>query len=287
MHGRHAEALGEALEDEGALATEVTDADAGTEREEAVFGEPGAQASPWPRALVSALFTTEADPAAVLDAALRATAVPALGEASIARIEDTDWVALTQRQFEPLKVGSRLWIVPTWHAPPDPGAINIILDPGAAFGTGSHPTTRLCLAWLERSVRAGDGVLDYGCGSGILAIAALKLGAGRAAGVDVDPVALETARYNSESNGVRLEILDANAAPPFAADITVANILANPLRMLAPLIATHTRKGGWIVLSGILEDQAATVGEAYAPWARLEVAERDSGWVLLAGTRDA
>ena len=287
VDGRHARALGEALEEEGALATEITDADAGTEREQAVFGEPGVEAAPWPRALVSALFPTDSDPAAVLDAALGACGAPVLGEAAIRRIEDTDWVALTQRQFEPIQVGERLWIVPTWHAPPDPLAVNVILDPGAAFGTGSHPTTRLCLAWLERHVRAGHTVLDYGCGSGILAIAALKLGAQRAAGVDVDPVALETARYNSESNGVRLETLDANAAPPFAADITVANILANPLRMLAPLIATHTRAGGRIVLSGILEDQVAAVSAAYAPWARLEVAGRDSGWVLLAGEREA
>ncbi len=287
MDGRHAEALGEALEEEGALATEITDADAGTDREQAAFGEPGAEATPWPRALVSALFPVDSDPAAVLDAALGASGVETLGEAAIERIEDTDWVALTQRQFTPLQVGVRLWIVPTWHAPPDPLAVNVILDPGAAFGTGSHPTTRLCLGWLERHVRAGDALLDYGCGSGILAIAALKLGAGRAAGVDVDPVALETARYNSASNGVRLETLDANAAPPFAADITVANILANPLRMLAPLIATHTRAGGWIVLSGILEDQAEAVGAAYAPWVRLDIAGRDSGWVLLAGEREA
>ncbi|MDQ3027235.1 MAG: 50S ribosomal protein L11 methyltransferase [Pseudomonadota bacterium] len=287
VDGRHAEALGEALEEEGALATEITDADAGTDREQAAFGEPGAEATPWPRALVSALFPVDSDPAAVLDAALGASGVETLGEAAIERIEDTDWVALTQRQFTPLQVGVRLWIVPTWHAPPDPLAVNVILDPGAAFGTGSHPTTRLCLGWLERHVRAGDALLDYGCGSGILAIAALKLGAGRAAGVDVDPVALETARYNSASNGVRLETLDANAAPPFAADITVANILANPLRMLAPLIATHTRAGGWIVLSGILEDQAEAVGAAYAPWVRLDIAGRDSGWVLLAGEREA
>ena len=287
VDGRHAEALGESLEEEGALATEITDADAGTEREQAVFGEPGAEGTPWPRARVSALFPVDCDPAAVLDAALLACGVALLGKAAIARIEDTDWVALTQRQFKPIQVGERLWIVPTWHAPPDPGAVNVILDPGAAFGTGSHPTTRLCLAWLERHVRVGDKLLDYGCGSGILAIAALKLGAQRAAGVDVDPIALETARYNSESNGVCLETLDANAAPPFAADITVANILANPLRMLAPLIASHTRAGGTIVLSGILEDQVAAVSAAYAPWTRLEVAERDSGWVLLAGRREA
>lgn len=287
VEGHHAEALAEALEEEGALATEITDADAGTEREQAVFGEPGAQSAPWPRARVSALLSLEVDPPAILARALASTGAHELEPAQCERIEDADWVALTQRQFQPLHVGARLWIVPTWHTPPDPGAINVILDPGAAFGTGSHPTTRLCLEWLEREVRPGDAVLDYGCGSGILGIAALKLGAARAAGVDVDPLALEAARYNSRQNGVRLDTVDAHATPPFAADITVANILANPLRMLAPIIATHTRKGGSIALSGILEQQAGEVAAAYAPWARMAATGHDSGWVLLTGRREA
>jgi ribosomal protein L11 methyltransferase len=287
VEGRHAEALAEALEEEGALATEITDADAGTEREQAVFGEPGAQSAPWPRARVSALLSLEVDSPAILGRALASSGAHALEPAQSDRIEDADWVALTQRQFQPLHIGERLWIVPTWYVPPDPGAINVILDPGAAFGTGSHPTTRLCLEWLEREVRKGDAVLDYGCGSGILGIAALKLGAARAAGVDVDPLALEAARYNSEQNGVRLDTVDAHATPPFAADITVANILANPLRMLAPIIATHTRVGGAIALSGILEQQAADVAAAYAPWAPMAATGHDSGWVLLTGRREA
>ena len=284
VEGRHAESLGEALEEQGALATEITDADAGTDREHAVFGEPGAQADLWPRARLSALFPVDADLDAALDRALRSSGAPALTAASVDRVEDTDWVALTQRQFEPIQAGERLWIVPTWHQPL-PGAINVILDPGAAFGTGSHPTTRLCLAWLEAHVSSGDAILDYGCGSGILAIAALKLGAARAVAVDVDPLALDAARYNSERNGVCLDARDAHAPLAGEADVTIANILANPLRMLAPLLATHTRTGGSIVLSGILEDQAAAVIDAYAPWAPLVVAGRDSGWVLLAGNR--
>ena len=285
VEGRHAEALSDALEAAGALACEITDADAGTEREQAVFGEPGSEAAPWPRASVSALFPVDADLAAALEAALAASGAPPFSAASVDRVEDADWVTLTQRQFDPMRVGERLWIVPTWHAPPDPQAVNVILDPGAAFGTGSHPTTRLVLAWLEREVRRGDRVLDYGCGSGILGIAALKLGAAAATGVDIDPLALEAARYNSERNAVRLDLRDAHAPPPDAADITVANILANPLRMLAPLLASHTRPGGSIALSGILEDQAESVAAAYATWAPLEVAGRDSGWVLLAGRR--
>jgi ribosomal protein L11 methyltransferase len=287
VEGRHAEALGEALEEAGALACELSDADVDTPRERARFGEPGADAVLWPRTLVSALFSLEANPDAVLAAALAASGTPTLSAASIDRIEDRDWVALTQRQFTPIRVGERLWICPTWHSPPDPGAINVILDPGAAFGTGSHPTTRLALAWLEQQVGPTDYVLDYGCGSGILGIAALMLGARAATGVDIDPQALEAARYNSRSNGVVLDVRDATAALPGAADITIANILANPLRMLAPLLASQTTVGGRIALSGILDFQADEVIAAYAPGVELVVAERDQGWVLLAGRRVA
>ena len=278
--GSEAEALAEALDEAGAVATDIADADAGTPQESAVFAEPGAEAGLWERCRVTALFPVDTD----LDAALEASGA-AVTAASIDRLEDADWVALTQRQFEPIRAGERLWIVPTWHEAPDPQAINIVLDPGAAFGTGSHPTTRLCLQWLERNVRPADTVLDYGCGSGILAIAAMKLGASEALAVDVDPLALQTAQYNATRNGVRPRIFDAHAPLPHASRITVANILANPLRMLAPLIAAHTQPGGAIALSGILEDQAADVIEAYAPWASLERAAREAGWVLLAGAR--
>src|SRR5258706_4548697 len=285
VEGRHAEALGEALSGRGAISVEITDADAGTPEERAVFGEPGAEAEPWPRARVAALFPAGDDADAAFAAAIAEAGTIPLAAASIDRVEDEDWVALTQRQFEPIRAGERLWIVPTWHEPPDPGAVNVVLDPGAAFGTGSHPTTRLCLAWLEREVGADDIVLDYGCGSGILGIAALKLGARAATGVDVDTRALEAARYNSLRNAVSLETLDAAASIPRTATITVANILANPLRMLAPLIASHTRAGGRIALSGILEEQAEEVAQAYRPYAALAVQARESGWVLLAGPR--
>ena len=285
VEGRHAEALGEALEERGALSIEVTDADAGTEAERAVFGEPGAEAEPWPRAQLAALFAPEADARGALAAALEECGVAALTPAMVDAIADEDWVALTQRQFWPIRAGERLWVVPTWHRPPEPDAVNVMMDPGAAFGTGWHPTTRLCLAWLERQVRADDVVLDYGCGSGILGIAAMKLGARAAIGVDVDPRALEAARYNASVNGVRLDVLEAGAAIAHPATISVANILANPLRVLAPLIAGHTLARGRIALSGILDEQAAEVASAYAPYARLEVEARESGWVLLAGDR--
>ena len=283
--GDSAEALADALQEAGALSVDVADALAGTAEESPVFGEPGAEPAPWPRCRVSALFPMDADAAAALDRALEDAGMPAIHAASIERLEDADWVERTQRQFTPMRVGERLWIVPTWHEAPDPHATNLVLDPGAAFGTGSHPTTRLCLAWLEREVTRECAVLDYGCGSGILGIAALKLGARAASGVDIDPQALEAARYNASRNGVPLRVMPASSALDLVADLTVANILANPLRMLAPLICAHTRAGGRIALSGILEAQADEVAAAYARWARLEVAGREEEWVLLAGTR--
>jgi ribosomal protein L11 methyltransferase len=283
--GGEAEALAAALDDEGALSSEISDADAGTAAERQVFAEPGAQVEPWERCRVAALFPADGNLVLVLARALAACGADLLEPVATEDVEDMDWVALTQRQFEPIRAGERLWIVPTWHVPPEPGAVNIVLDPGAAFGTGSHPTTRLCLTWLERNVRPGDTILDYGCGSGILAIAALKLGASKATAVDVDPLALEAARYNAQRNAVALDVHDAEHALPGTARITVANILANPLRMLAPILASHTEARGLIALSGILEEQAAAVVAAYQPWARLEVAARDTGWVLLAGPR--
>jgi len=287
VRGERAQALADALEEAGALSTELTDADAGTPDEQAVFGEPGADTNPWPRTRVSALFNKDFAAREALGKAAAAAGAEIEEEVRIERIEDADWVALTQRQFEPLKVGRRLWIVPTWHRPPEPDAINMILDPGAAFGTGSHPTTRLCLAWLEDEIGPRDEVLDYGCGSGILSIAALLFGAARASGVDIDPLAVEAARYNAQQNGVSLEVFDAKHAPGVQASVTVANILANPLRVLAPVITARTRAGGRIALSGILEDQARAVIEAYAPWATLAVTQHDSGWVLVSGRRNA
>ncbi len=284
VEGIDAEAVADALEAAGAASTELADAAAGTAGEHAVFGEPGADPAPWPRCRVSALFADEPGVGARVDEALAACGIPR-SRATYARLEDADWVALTQREFAPIRAGERLWIVPSWHAAPAPDAVNVVLDPGAAFGTGSHPTTRLCLRWLEREVRAGDSVLDYGCGSGILAIAALKLGAARAWAVDIDALALETARYNAQRNAVSLEVIGADGAVAGTARLTVSNILANPLRMLAPVLAAHTRPGGRIALSGILEEQAAGVAAAYAPWAALQVVATESGWALLAGER--
>jgi ribosomal protein L11 methyltransferase len=285
--GSGAAGLAEALEAAGAVCTELADADAGTGSESAIFAEPGADAGVWPRCRLVALFPEGADVKALLGAALASSGADAPGPPVIDLLHDTDWVRETQRQFEPIRAGKRLWIVPTWHAPPDESALNLVMDPGAAFGTGSHPTTRLVLGWLEREVRGGESVLDYGCGSGILAIAALKLGAGRATAVDIDPLALEAARYNASANHVALDVRAADAPLVQDADITVANILANPLRMLAPLLAAHTRPGGRLAISGILAAQAAEVLEAYRPFFTLAQAGAEGEWVCLAGTRHA
>jgi ribosomal protein L11 methyltransferase len=278
--GTEAESSADALEAEGAISTDLADADADTAAEREIFAEPGAEAPLWHRCRLTALFSVEVD----VSSAVERSGVTHLA-ASIDRLDDADWVGLTQRQFEPIRAGERLWIVPTWHEPPKPDDVNIVLDPGAAFGTGSHPTTRMCLAWLERNVRPGDSVLDYGCGSGILGIAALKLGATSATGVDVDPLALQAARYNSRRNGVELAVQDAHRELAGAFRITVANILANPLRMLAPVIALHTQPQGRIALAGILADQADAVIAAYAPWARLAVGAAEGPWVLVSGER--
>lgn len=281
----HADALSDALLEHGALSAAVEDAFAGTPDERPVFDEPGASGGGWATARIRALLAEEAD----ADAVLRAAAADAgLGEVpahSLESVPEADWVRASQAQFEPIRVSGRLWIVPSWHAPPDPGAINIALDPGLAFGTGSHPTTRLCLRWLERNVRPGALVLDYGCGSGILAIAAMKLGARAAVGVDVDPAAVAAARANASANGVAARFVGSDAPLDVAADLVVANILANPLKILAPVLAAHCRAGGRVVLAGILERQDAEVAAAYAPWFELAPFEAEDGWIALEGLR--
>ena len=285
VEGGRAEAVADALGSRGAVSVETTDAHAGMACEEARFAEPGADGGPWPRCRLEALFPEDSDVVAIAVSCLAETGAADGANVAAGRLEDTDWVAANRAQFEPIRVTPRLWIVPTWHTAPDPQAINIVLDPGAAFGTGSHPTTRLMLEWLEAEIAGGERVLDYGCGSGILAIAAMRLGAHAATGVDIDPLALEAARYNSRQNDVEVEMLDAAQPLVGAADLTVANILANPLRMLAPLLAAHTRPGGSLALAGILVPQAGEVIGAYAEWFDLRVTGTEGEWVRLSGKR--
>ena len=283
---RAADALSDALLAHGAQSVSVEDANAGTDEEAPLYDEPGEAAEgAWPQSLIKALCEPGADPEQIIAAACAQAGLTSSPHYHAELVEDEDWVRLSQSQFEPIRISDKLWIVPTWATAPDAHAVNLVLDPGLAFGTGSHPTTRLCLQWLERIVRGGERILDYGCGSGILAIAALRLGAREALGVDVDPLALIAARANAARNRADVRFINTETAPDFQADLVIANILANPLILLAPLFAGYMSKGGRIALSGILEAQAEEVMKAYAPWFAMRVSASDEGWVLLEGLR--
>ena len=282
----HAEPMCDVLLDVGALSASIEDADAGTVAEKPQFGEPGSVNSPgWERSRVVALFEPGADIAALLAQASQAIGLAAAPDWVIEEVAEQNWVQLTQSQFDPIRVSERLWIVPSWHDSPDPDAVNLILDPGMAFGTGSHPTTRLCLEWLERHVASGCTVLDYGCGSGILAIAAARLGAARVAGVDIDPQAVAAAHANAERNGVTALFADSTQPVAGEYDLVVANILSNPLRLLAPAICAHVRSGGRLALSGILREQADEIIAIYAQWLPMSVADVREDWVCLTGVK--
>jgi ribosomal protein L11 methyltransferase len=237
-----------------------------------------------PRHALSALLSIQQDAHGLVARAASAAGLAPAPPFSVSEVADQDWVRTTQSQFAPLEVGSRLWIGASWHKPP-PGRITVRLDPGLAFGTGSHPTTRLVLGFLEQTIRGGERVLDYGCGSGILAIAAAKLGAARVDGVDVDPQAVETAAANALANGVELGAALPDALPDALYDIVVSNILAQPLIVLAPLLAARTDHAGGIALAGILMSQAAEVAAAYAPWFDIATRETQDGWALVSGLR--
>ncbi len=281
-----AEALSEALMEQGALSVSIDDADAGTEAEKPQFGEPGmSPASLWDHSRVIALFDTDTDLATALATASAAAGLDAVPPFTVEEVAEQNWVQLTQSQFDPIRITDRLWIVPSWHESPDASAINLVLDPGMAFGTGSHPTTRLCLEWLTTEIQPGVSVLDYGCGSGILAIAAARLGAGEVTGVDIDEKAVETAADNAANNNVSLR-LQVSAKPLEGTfQRVVANILTNPLKMLAPLLAARVAPGGKLALSGVLEAQAGDVIAAYAPYIALRVGATHEGWVRLEGGR--
>ena len=282
----HAEALSESLLAHGALSVDLLDADADTPDEQAIFGEPGEPtASVWQHNLINALFEQDADVESILQTCCAELGITPPPAHRIEKLEENDWVRLTQSQFDPIRISPRLWIVPTWHTPADPAAINIALDPGLAFGTGSHPTTRLCLRWLDANLAGGETVLDYGCGSGILAIAALKLGAGNAIGVDIDAQAVQASRDNAGANRVRADFFLPDDIHLAQYDVVVANILTNPLRALAPLLAGTTRPGGRVVLSGILAAQAAEVSLIYAQWFDLAPAVIEDGWCCLSGAK--
>lgn len=282
-----AEPLCDALIELGALSASIEDADAGTADERPQFGEPGTPTTPgWQRSRVLALCESDTNVSELLQAACQQLGVPPIRDFSVTALAEQNWVQLTQAQFDPIQISGRLWIVPSWHESPDPSAINLVLDPGMAFGTGSHPTTRLCLEWLEKTVTPGCSVFDYGCGSGILAIAAGKLGAREVRGLDIDPQAVEAARANAERNAVMADFVDGSQPIDGTYDVVVANILSNPLRVLAPAICALVRPaGGQLALSGILREQADEITAVYAPWIALTVADVGEDWVCLSGRK--
>ena len=278
--------LAEALDALDALSVSVEDADAHTEAEQALFGEPGMPPPKegWQRSRVIALFPDEAvarEAAALLPLQDFFAGCTVL---EVAALPEQDWVRLTQSQFDPVEITPEFWIVPTWHEPPAQARQVIRLDPGLAFDTGTHPTTRMCLRWTATHPVAGQRVLDYGCGSGILAIGAARFGAGEIDAVDIDPAAVRATQDNAQANAVALR-----AGLPDAArgeyDTVLANILATPLKVLAPLLCAHVKPGGHLVLAGILERQAEELQAAYAPYLALAVSDRMDGWILMTGRR--
>lgn len=279
------ETLCEALDALEALSVSVEDADAQTDAEQALFGEPGMPPPKegWQRSRILALFADE--PLAREAAALLAvqdffTGCTVIG---VQPVPDQDWVRLTQSQFTPVEITPDFWIVPTWHEPPAQARQLIRLDPGLAFGTGTHPTTRMCLRWIARHGMQGQRVLDYGCGSGILAIGAALYGAASVDAVDIDPAAVGATRDNATANQAPL-----NAGLPEMArgeyQTVLANILATPLKVLAPLLCGHVQAGGSLVLAGILARQADDLKAAYAPYAQLVVSDTEDGWILMTAT---
>ena len=285
-----ADKISDALMDIGALSVSIEDANAETEAEQAIFGEPSSadiQYPPpgiWQQNIVIAMFDEDVN--------LEKTIAALCSETGIAQfkyhteiIAEQDWVHATQAQFSPIEITPKLWIVPTWHDAPNTDAINIVLDPGLAFGTGSHPTTSLCLEWLTQLNLKNYRVLDYGCGSGILAIAAKKLGAQHVVGVDIDSQAIIASNYNSQQNQVQIDFLDANAFTHQQFDVVVANILSSALMVLAPILAKYCKTGAKLALSGILESQKQQLITRYSEWFNMDAPSQKDAWVLLTGTK--
>lgn len=287
-----AEALSDALLAAGALSVSIEDADVGTNAEQPLFGEPGLEpeTTAWMRSRIVALISTDTSARELLATAHAACGLTLDSDYQLRPVAEQDWVRLTQSQFAPIHIGRNIWVVPSWHQSPDPEALVLELDPGLAFGTGSHPTTRLCIEWLEQQNLTAKSVLDYGCGSGILAIVANKLGANPVIGVDIDPQALESARHNSTRNHSQIayylpQQIVGSALQSY--DVVVANILSGPLQLLAPMLCSHVAEDGYLLLSGVLSEQADMVIAAYRPYLDLQLEAELDGWLTLVGQRQA
>ncbi len=283
-NSENADAISDALMALGALSASIEDANAETGAEQAIFGEPGdPPPGIWHNNIVTAMLEESTDIPALINVLQDVTEIPEFSF-DTETIEEQDWVRTTQSQFDPIRITDKLWIVPTWHSSPDETAINIILDPGLAFGTGSHPTTHLCLEWLTQQPDLNT-VLDYGCGSGILAIAAQKLGAKKVVGVDIDEQAVIASRFNATQNNSQIDFFDANAFGNQTFDIVVANILSSALMVLAPALAKYCKFGGKIALSGILEEQIEALVARYSEWFKMDAPIQKDAWILLTGVK--
>lgn len=287
---KNADLISDALMNIGALSASIEDANAETDAEQAIFGEPSShtiQYPPpgiWQQNIVTAMFDESVDVNAMVQTLSQETGI-ARFQFKTEIIAEQDWVRATQAQFDPIKITDKLWIVPTWHVAPNSDAVNIVLDPGLAFGTGSHPTTNLCLEWLTEQALNNCSVLDYGCGSGILAIAAKKLGAAQVVGVDIDKQAIIASGYNAQQNKVNIEFYDANDFSHQQFDLVVANILSSALMVLAPALAKYCKISAKIALSGILEAQSEALIARYSEWFNMDYPKQKDAWILLTGTK--
>ena len=284
--GIYVEQISDVLFEFGAISVDVSDAEVGTTNEAPIFMEPGEEYTlSWGLNRISSMFADTFEPEVILNNLIDQIPGLRIVEHTITRVGEEDWVRLTQSQFSVIEISNRLRIVPSWIASVDKNGIEIILDPGLAFGTGSHPTTKLCLSWLEKNISGGEVLMDYGCGSGILAIAAKKLGAAEVFGIDIDENAIDASRYNAERNNVDISFFNAEDRISGTYDIVVANILSNPLKALAPLLASLVRPNGRIVLSGILAEQESAVWNEYAAWFEKHDVVFDDGWCCLVGVK--
>mgnify|MGYP000073412529 FL=1 len=277
--------LSEALETRGALSIFIQDKNLNNSDEELIFGEPHSGPNKfWATNQIQALFNKSVDIKEIQDE-LVSNFQDIDFKFTASSVSETDWVKLSQSQFKPICIKDRINIVPSWHKINNPKLINIILDPGLAFGTGAHPTTHLCTEWLIDNVSKEKKVLDYGCGSGILAIAAYKLGAKMVKGVDIDPQAIIASKENGTLNECNIDWLNTDKDLKFQADLLVANILSSALSVLAPLLASYCSPKGKIALSGILESQENQIKKIYAPWFTFEQTSKNNGWVCLSGVK--